>query len=180
MASCAFPLGRPIQQSVSTKRGLLMSSSNWWEPTWTTVKILANNPACDSGRSRAIRVSAPEELRATYRAPGQFIQVKEVGVSDEDNPNFCFLPLASAPRADHFEFLVKNRDDRSWLMECKVGTELQLSGVLGKGFQPREIVDGERPNIFDASTIIMAANGSGMASLKAAIESGRLVSGGTL
>ncbi|CAB9505964.1 fruit protein [Seminavis robusta] len=162
---------------------LAADDSNWWEPTWTDVEIISNEAV--SASARAIRVSITDELRDSYRAPGQYIQVKQANADDDDNPNMCFLPLASAPRNDYFEFLVKtNRDDRSWMLEPGV-TKLQLSGVLGKGFQPREIDEtimsnGERPNIFGASTIIMAANGSGMASLKAAIESGRLTSGGTL
>ena len=153
MVCDAFSIGTLRPQQPSTF-GLHMSpDANWWEPTWTTVEIIASDPACDSGKSRAIRVSAPEDLRDSYMAPGQFIQVQEIDGENEDNPNFCFLPFASSPRADHFEFLVKDRDDRSWLLDCKVGTKLQLSGVLGKGFQPREA----NPDPLAAMIIVLAS-----------------------
>lgn len=148
-------------------------SGNWWEPQFTDVEILSNEAACESGHSRSIKVNAPEEQQREYRAPGQYIQVRY----KEDQ--LCFLPIASSPRKDYFEFLIKdNNEEKKWLLDLPAGTKLQLSGVLGKGFQPRELPTMKpATGIMDAESIIMACNGLGLSSLKAAIESGKLPKG---
>lgn len=149
-------------------------SGNWWEPTWTDVGILSNEKACQSGRTRCIKVNAPEEQQKEYRAPGQYIQVRY----QEDL--LCFLPIASSPRKDHFEFLIKDdgNEEKAWLLDLPAGTKLQLSSVLGKGFQPRELPTMKpATSIMDCENVVMACNGLGLASLKAAIESGSLQGG---
>ena len=188
LASTVYSFSPRDSQTSSASRVLLHangeSSANWWEPQWTDVEILSNKAACASGRCRAIRVNAPESLQQEYRAPGQYIQVRNTGQDDQDQDDapllLCFLPIASSPRKDYFEFLVKdnNNEEKKWLLDLPVGTQLQLSGVLGKGFQPREIPTMKpATTIMDAESIIMACNGLGLASLKAAIESGRLPKG---
>ena len=146
------------------------------EDGWIDAKIVSSRPACSSGKSTVIFLEVGTETYQKYTTPGQFVQLK---YKDNDP---IFLAIASAPgtgtNADGtaapnrcFEFLIKMSPRLSWLPEALIeGTRVQVSSVMGEGFPLGDLINTAK----NVNQIILAAAGSGIAPLKACIESGKL------
>lgn len=145
---------------------------------WSDCKVVSTAHACPSGKSLLWRVSVSPELGRSYKIPGQFVKLR---LNKDIEP--LFLAMCSAPSDDDntFEFLVKTTKNINWLTGVASGTSVQLSHVLGGGFPLEDFVSNN--NNDDTTTsiqnVLLVAAGSGIAPLKACIESGRLNVGGT-
>lgn len=78
---------------------------------------------------------------------------------------------AGAP--SEFEFLIKKTDNNGWITDAGEGLEVEVSQVLGGGFPIKEEIEGIKYD-FPTQNVLLFANGSGIAPLRSAIESGQL------
>jgi len=125
-----------------------------------------------------------------YLIPGQYVQMKP-SIEDEDNKPI-FLAIASPPptKTDEssiaeededdeydtsttMEFLIKKTDTNTWITSAPLGSPLAISQVMGTGFSIANDFDGLKYD-FPCQNILLFANGSGIAPIRAAIESGQL------
>ena len=140
------------------------------EPIWSTATITANESACRSGSCVSIQVAVPPETAAEYAIPGQYVQVR---LNEETQP--LFLAIASAPDKENasFEFLIKKTENNDWITTAGSGVNVEVSQVLGGGFPMEENLEGFKYD-FPTQNVLLFAAGSGIAPIKAAIESGQL------
>jgi hypothetical protein len=141
------------------------------EPIWSPSEVKTNDAANESGTSVSITVSVPPETAQEYKVGGQYVQFR---LNEETKP--LFLAIASAPNAEvaEFEFLIKKTDDNGWITDAALGTQVQLSQVLGNGFPMEENLEGHKYD-FPTQNVLLFAAGSGISPIKAVMESGKLV-----
>ena len=90
-----------------------------------------------------------------------------------------FFAIASAPPKpnqagkDLLEFLIKDNESTMPLVSAKPGDEVEMSPVMGKGFPVKEHFSGYKYD-FPVQNVVLIATGTGIAPLRAAIESGIL------
>lgn len=140
------------------------------EPVWSTASVVSNNDANPSGNSVSMTIAVPTETTQEYTVPGQYVQIR---LNEETKP--LFLAIASPPNAENaaFEFLIKKTEGNEWLTSAVPGAALQVSQVLGGGFPIQENIEGFKYD-FPTQNILLFAAGSGIAPIRAAIESGQL------
>ena len=147
------------------------------EPIWSKAKVVSNEAACPSELCVSVVVDVDPETAAEYKVPGQYVQVR---LNDDNKP--LFLAIASAPSANDenvdpsFEFLIKKTDGNEWATSLKEGDTIEVSQVLGNGFAMEENFEGYKYD-FPTQNILLFAAGSGIAPIKAAMESGALGTG---
>lgn len=161
------------QQQQSSTRNVVLFMGWGPEPIWSDATTVSNTPACTSGRSVRITVQVSPETAADYTIPGQYVQVR---LDDATKP--LFLAIASAPNSENaiFEFLVKKttgNNNNEWLTSLAPDTRIQVSQVLGNGFAMQENLEGFKYD-FPTQNVLLFAAGSGLAPIKAALESGQL------
>ncbi len=88
----------------------------------------------------------------------------------------AFLAVSCAPNiAGYFEFLIKDTDATAWVADLAVGDDVQMSPVMGRGFPISPTLDllGYPPIPEDEvpRDILLFATGSGIAPIRACIES---------
>jgi len=144
------------------------------EPIWSAGQVTASAAGNESGSTVRIMVQVPAETAADYKIPGQYVQVT---LNEETQP--LFLAIASAPDAENpaFEFLIKKTENNGWITDADVGAQVQISQVLGNGFPMEENLEGFKYD-FPTQNVLLFAAGSGIAPLRAAMESGQLNVGG--
>ncbi|MGK3739287.1 MAG: NAD(P)H-flavin reductase [Bacillariaceae sp.] len=137
------------------------------DPIWTGSEIKTNDSANQAATSIAVTVDVSPETAQDYKIPGQYVQVRQ---NEEGKP--LFLAVASAPDAENakFDFLIKKTDDNAWMTTGGV----EVSQVLGGGFPIKEELDNLVKYDFPCQNILLFAAGSGIAPIRAAIESGEL------
>jgi NAD(P)H-flavin reductase len=146
------------------------------EPIWSTAEVLSNEVACPSGSSVLLSVAVPAEAMEEYKIPGQYVQMRVHG--DEDAKPI-FLAIASPPKKEGedgdavMEFLIKKTDSNDWITSASASTSVAVSQVLGSGFPMEENIEGFKFD-FPCQNVLLFANGSGIAPIRAAIESGLL------
>lgn len=140
------------------------------EPVWSSAKVKSNEQACKSGICVSVQVEVPRETAEEYKIPGQYVQLR---LNEDTKP--LFLAIASAPDAENpfFEFLVKKTEGNEWFTSASPGTSVEISQVLGNGFPMEENLEGFKYD-FPTQNIMLFAAGSGIAPIKAAIESDQL------
>ena len=140
------------------------------EPVWSSAKVKSNEQACKSGSCVTINLDVPPETAQEYKTPGQYVQLR---LNGDTKP--LFLAIASAPDPENasFEFLVKKTEGNEWLTSAGAGTGVEISQVLGNGFPMEENLEGFKYD-FPTQNVMLFAAGSGIAPIKAAIESGQL------
>ncbi|CAM9199828.1 unnamed protein product [Discosporangium mesarthrocarpum] len=110
------------------------------------------------------------EIGSGYTIPGQFVQIK-VG---DNKPGF--FAIASAPNTDGtMEFLIKETESTQLITTAKAGSTVDMSQVMGKGFDVKENFDSLKYD-FPTQNIILMATGTGIAPIRAVIESNILES----
>lgn len=128
--------------------------------TWTQAPLTVVSPAADDGTlfHVSIDVSDSPDLAGSFTVPGQYLQLRV-----PEAPKPAFLAIASPPSAASskgvFDFLIKKvpGSTAELLCEMRSGDVVELSGVMGKGFD----VDQFSPP--DAvSTVFIFATGSGI------------------
>ena len=138
------------------------------DPVWSTAEVKTTEAANQSGKSVSITVAVPPETAAEYKIPGQYVQLR---LNEDTKP--LFLAISSAPDAENakFEFLIKKTDDNGWITDAALGTTVEISQVLGGGFPIAENLEGFKYD-FPTQNILLFGVGSGIAPIKAAMESG--------
>jgi len=133
---------------------------------WNDATVLSTEMACPSGKSLFWRIQVSPELFGSYKTPGQFVQLRMY----QYDP--LFLAMCSAPGKEDrvFEFLVKTTPNIPWLPHVKRGMTVQLSNIMGNGFELDKINANN-------TSILMCVAGSGIAPIRACIESGKVRSG---
>ena len=133
-----------------------------------SVKILENKDEAIDLKSISIEVT--DEIQEAYSTPGQYVQMK-VG---DGKPGFYAIaspPLSETSSASNqMSFLIKETENNHWLTRADVGTLVDMSIALGKGFKIEENFD-EYKFDFPTMRVVMMACGSGIAPIAAAIES---------
>lgn len=163
----------PISSPVSYNRENVVVFMGWGpDPIWTDAKVTSNSDACKSGLCVTISVELDQDVAKEYAIPGQYVQVR---LNEETKP--LFLAIASSPPSDEpsntFEFLVKKTDNNDWMTDAAAGTGVQISQVLGGGFPIEKGLEGFDYD-FPTQNVLLFAVGSGIAPIKAAMESGQL------
>jgi len=146
------------------------------DPIWQSGTITSNYAACPSKGSVCVTIDVPSDVMEGYLIPGQYVQMK-ASVEDEDAKPI-FLAIASPPpnegdESKTMEFLVKKTDNNSWITSASESTTVAISQVMGGGFAMEENFDGLKYD-FPCQNVLLFANGSGIAPIRAAIESGQL------
>jgi len=136
------------------------------DPVWTANKIETITEA--SNGLKAITIVPP--TKDDFTIPGQYLQIKEPGAEKAG-----IFAIASAPgKEGAFEFLIKEQPPSDWspgtgwLTSAPVGTELEMSQVMGPGFK---CTDGALEGVTD---VMLFAVGSGISPVRSVIESGVL------
>mmetsp|Transcript_28883 Transcript_28883/g.52862 ORF Transcript_28883/g.52862 Transcript_28883/m.52862 type:complete len:349 (-) Transcript_28883:149-1195(-) len=158
------------------------------DPIWTEAPITSTKSACKSGICVTVTIQVSSETAAAYTTPGQYVQVKLAGDADAKP---LFLAMSSAPPSSssndenddpastatdtvEFEFLIKKTDGNVWLTDG-TATLADVSQVLGGGFPIEENLNSIVKYDFPTQNVILLGVGSGIAPLKAAIESNQLL-----
>jgi len=146
------------------------------DPIWETATVTSNCAACPSQDSVCLTIDVTSDVMAGYLIPGQYVQMK-ASIEDEDAKPI-FLAVASAPpkegdESNTMEFLIKKTDNNSWITSASESTTVAVSQVMGGGFAMEENFDGLTYD-FPCQNVLLFANGSGIAPIRAAIESGKL------
>jgi NAD(P)H-flavin reductase len=152
-------------------RGRCVLFMGWGpEPVWSSAKVTSNEQACKSGSCVTVKIDVPPETAQEYKIPGQYVQLR---LNGETKP--LFLAISSAPDQENasFEFLIKKTDGNDWITSASSGTSVEISQVLGGGFPMEENLEGFKYD-FPTQNVLLFAAGSGIAPIKAAIESGQL------
>jgi hypothetical protein len=141
------------------------------EPVWSPATIRTTQSANKSGKSVSLTVAVPPETAQAYKIPGQYVQIR---LNADTKP--LFLAISSAPDTENavFEFLIKKTDDNGWMTDATAGTAMEVSQVLGGGFPMAENLDSLKFD-FPTQNVLLFGVGSGIAPLKAAMESGTFV-----
>jgi ferredoxin-NADP reductase len=127
--------------------------------------VVANKPACGGGL-RSITVETSGDCFDSYSTPGQYIQIKE-NLEPETKAGFYALASPPQPGSKRAELLIKKTDSNIWFCEASVGAVVPTSPAMGKGFNLDAVGD-------DVDTVLLFAAGTGIAPIRAAIESGKL------
>ncbi|CAB9514448.1 Fruit protein pKIWI502 [Seminavis robusta] len=152
------------------RRGTVLFMGWGPDPIWSPATVTSNEKACQSGSCVSITLSVNPETAAEYAIPGQYVQMRLDG---DTKP--LFLAIASGPDKENasFEFLIKKTEGNEWITSAASGTTVEMSQVLGGGFPMDENLEGFKYD-FPTQNVLLFAAGSGIAPIKAAMESGQL------
>lgn len=115
---------------------------------------------------RLITIEAPAEVSGAFSKPGQFVQAKP-----DADAKPSFYAISSPPGVDGpLEFLIKDAESNAWLTGAGSGDAVQLSPAMGRGFD----LACEAWASAEVSQVGLFATGSGIAPIRATIESGAL------
>lgn len=169
-------LSVPLSSSIIRQKGSALFMGWGPDPIWTSATVQSNAKACQSGSCVSIHVDVPPETAAAYAVPGQYVQVR---LNEDTKPLFLAIASAPDPENSSFEFLIKKTDGNEWMTGANKGATVEVSQVLGGGFPMEENLEGFKYD-FPTQNVLLFAAGSGIAPLKAAMESGQLsVTGGS-
>ncbi|KAI0565952.1 Oxidoreductase NAD-binding [Gracilaria domingensis] len=140
------------------------------ETPWNRVKVVENSFNCEGHRYIVVNVGVSSEkgtLIDSYRVPGMFVQMR---ASPEEKPSF--FAISCAPNvAGYFEFLVKESEYSKSICDVKEGNTVEMSPVMGKGFPMSKLNMADYDEEHKPKDILLFATGSGIAPIRAAIES---------
>ncbi|XP_060214696.1 fruit protein pKIWI502 [Lycium barbarum] len=136
---------------------------------WTTAPLLTVSPAATESLFHVtIDVSDYPDLATSHTKPGQYLQLR---IPDVEKPSFLAIasPPSVAASKGVFEFLVKSISGSTaeMLCELKKGDVVELSQVMGKGFDLEQISPVDK-----YQTVLIFATGSGISPIRSLIEAG--------
>ena len=143
---------------------------------WGICKVLKNEPAGEGLRALTLEAGDPA-LFAPYAVGGQFVQLAETA---DSKPAFIALASPPAEGAPTHDILVKATENNAWLADASAGGELCMSPAMGKGFPLAAAAAAAADASAPLESVLLFAAGSGVAPLRAVIESGALPCGATL
>ncbi|CAN8067279.1 unnamed protein product [Agarophyton chilense] len=173
---------RPLSQSVSRpstrpqttlplhRLNPIASTKPQQDTPWNLVKVVENSFHCEGHRYVVVNVGVSGEkgtLIDAYRVPGMFVQMR---ASPEDKASF--FAISCAPNVSgYFEFLIKDSESVKNVCELKKGSMVEMSPVLGKGFAMSKLNLADYEEEQKPRDILLFATGTGIAPIRAAIES---------
>lgn len=131
---------------------------------WERVNVLDVKPAAEGLVHVTIDAG---DVMGGYNMPGQYVQLKP----HSPGAKAGFFAIANAPDKSGkgvAEFLIKRTEGSAWICDAKQGDVVDMSAPQGKGFQVQNF--GEQ----GVNMVVMCAAGSGIAPIRAAIESEEL------
>mmetsp|Transcript_8892 Transcript_8892/g.25396 ORF Transcript_8892/g.25396 Transcript_8892/m.25396 type:complete len:288 (-) Transcript_8892:192-1055(-) len=147
-----------------TPRSRVVVASWGQDVAWGAAKITENAPAGTD--LRTIKFDS-QDLLSGYDTPGMFCQLKP---EEDAKPGFFAFACAPGDSNGGTELLVKRTDSNGWLVDAKPGDELMMSGAMGKGFKVQEALSNDD----SIKNVLLVCAGTGVAPLRAVIESGVL------
>lgn len=150
------------------------ASAKQMDTEWNAVKVLENSVICEEHRYVVLNVGTTAEtgsLCDAYRVPGMYLQMR---LKEGGKP--AFLAISCAPNMQGvFEFLIKDAESTEWVTALKAGDTVEVSPVMGKGFPISSKLElfgyPALPEEQQPTELLMFATGSGIAPIRAAIES---------
>eukprot|EP00171_Calliarthron_tuberculosum_P013478 IDg13478t1 len=144
------------------------------ETEWNVVSVLENSEACEAHRYVVVDVGVTSEkgsLIDAYRYPGMYVQMRR-----DANSKPAFLAISCAPNLQGvFEFLIKDNESTEWVSELRAGDSVEMTPVMGRGFPISPALDLRGfpaiPEDEVPRDILLFATGSGIAPIRACIES---------
>lgn len=160
---------RPLRRASLRPAAAGASMSEKKADVFVDATVMSNTDACEGMRILTIKVTP--EIAASYKVPGQYTKAR----ADEGQEKPGFYAMCSAPgaTADSFEFLIKRTPANDWgpgsgwICDLEEGATLQLTEANGGGYKYAALGD-------DVTDVLLFATGSGVAPLKATVESGQL------
>lgn len=140
------------------------------DPIWSSATVSSSGSACESGQSVSIKLQVPPETAAEYLIPGQYVQVR---LNEDTKPLFLAICSAPDPENASFEFLIKKVPGNEWMTSISPDATVTISQVLGSGYKVEEPLNSLKYD-FPTQNVLLFAAGSGIAPIKAAMESGAL------
>lgn len=139
------------------------AGSKQQEVQWNDVRVIGVSRPCQAHTLLTVNVGVTYETGSmcdSYRVPGMFVQLRP---SFDVSP--AFVAISSPPTITGiFEFLIKDSDSTAWVSSLKEDDVIHSSPVMGKGF-PIASLFPPPPDV------LLFATGSGIAPIRAAIES---------
>lgn len=136
--------------------------------------MLENREACEAHRLLVLDVGTTADVGSlcdSYRVPGMFVKLR----AGEDGGKGGFFAISCAPNLQGvFEFLIKEGEATAWVERLEKGEAVQVSPVMGKGFPMARLNEGKFGETGEeerVSDVLLFATGSGIAPIRAAIES---------
>lgn len=134
---------------------------------WNDVSILEISRPCEDHFLLRVNVGITFELGSlcdAYRVPGMYVKLRPTD-SESRGIKPGFFAISSPPTVSgEFEFLIKDSPGVQWISELSDGDTIQSSPVMGKGFPFSSLQPVP-------SDVLLFATGSGIAPIRAAIES---------
>lgn len=125
---------------------------------WTQASVSSISPAAECLFQVSIDVSHAPHLCTCHTHPGQYLQLRIPGIT---KPSYLAIasPPALAAAQGKFEFLVASVPGSTAQILCRLkrGDAVELSGVMGRGFDVDRIEPPE-----EYPTVLMFATGSGI------------------
>lgn len=164
---------RPISTLHLTRRRRLTptpfyasASAPQQETDWNEVKVISVTTPCKFHTLLSINVGTTSVLGSltdAYRVPGMYVQLLPAPLDTDKKA--AFLAISSPPTITGiFEFLIKDSESTDWISSLKPGDSVFSTPVKGPGFRLKGL--DPQPN-----HILLFATGSGIAPIRAAIES---------
>jgi len=131
--------------------------------------VTSNTEACEGMRKLVLKVDS--SIATSYALPGQYTKAR--ADASQEKPGFYAMCSAPGATADSFEFLIKRTPANDWgpgsgwICDLKEGAALDLTVANGGGYKYAALSE-------DVTDVLLFATGSGIAPIKAAIESGIL------
>ncbi|WOH07657.1 hypothetical protein DCAR_0727090 [Daucus carota subsp. sativus] len=151
------------------RRALSITASVKQDTTvWTQTPLVSIKPAAESLFHVTVDVSESPEVAASYKSPGQYLQLR---LPEVEKP--AFLAIASPPslaaERGVFEFLIKSVAGSTAEILCGLsgGDVVELTSVMGKGFPIGSISPPE-----EYQSVFIFATGSGISPIRSLIETG--------
>ncbi|KAG7346170.1 oxidoreductase FAD/NADP-binding domain containing protein [Nitzschia inconspicua] len=154
-----------VQWQQLTISSALGATSNG-EESWNDATVLSAEAACSSGKSVLWKVQV--EKGVNYTVPGQFLQLRK-----DDTTEPLFLAMCSPPNMNGtLEFLVKLTPNIPWLTDVKADTKVQVSNVMGRGFEAatEALQNNDKEADDGIDHMLLVATGSGVAPIMAAFR----------
>jgi len=164
----------PVAAGIATARtrnsilaGMVMQEKK--ADVFVAATVTSNTEACEGMRKLVIKVDSG--IAASYKVPGQYTKARSD--SSQEKPGFYAFCSAPGAIADSFEFLIKRTPANDWgpgsgwICDLKEGASLELTDANGGGYKYAALSE-------DVSDVLLFATGSGVAPLKAVLESGDL------
>jgi ferredoxin-NADP reductase len=160
----------PSARSSALRRAAAPRMQAWTEPDFSPVVVREVRPSTGAGLYEVV-IEASDALVSAYTIPGQFVQLRP---SADVKPSF--FAIANPPRPGLLEFLVKEAESTAWLSQAAKGSGALMCAPMGKGYAT-DVFTAANPDAA-VSNVAFCVAGTGIAPIRALIESDGILGGG--